>query len=415
MYWPFLFLSLLLAGLGCGRVGFEPQTGALRNGDALSDENQDEEKADLEESCPECRPGLACRTDADCPNSFCDNQVCLANACAEHPKRCLWVDAAWSAAALNTEVAPGRVVGVNAYPQVATAVAAASEGDAISIAAGTYRERINIDKPLTIKGKEGAKLIGDTDQDGIANGPVIELRANDIRLSGLDISMGTFNIQGYDIKSCAIENNVIHDAQNSVRDAGAGITLWGDNDNNVIANNQIYDNDRQGVFIGYSDTSRVSSGNAVRDNIIHDNGLYRMKNNGTDEAEYGIQLWYADASEVSNNVIYNHKNWQTGGSAVAIFLTSSSATKVFGNTIYNNLKGILAWGPSTDVHDNIFCRNTTYAVEAIGASNAVSTSGNWWGHSSGPTGGGGSGDRISSYVTYAPPSAPQPSSGPCAP
>jgi len=74
-----------------------------------------------------------------------------------------------------------------------------------------------------------------------------------------------------------------------------------DFDYNQILDNEIYNNDRQGIYIGgsYNDAI-ISNGNIISGNTIYNNGLNTL-GNGPDNSAYGIQLSYADSNTIDDN------------------------------------------------------------------------------------------------------------------
>jgi hypothetical protein len=157
-----------------------------------------------------------------------------------------------------------------------------------------------------------------------------------------------------------IQSNIIYKARNQPANFGCGIMAWGGlvgqaapSPNTQIIDNEIYDSDRYGVFIG-ADTQQHFENTIIRGNTITGNG------------RRGIGL-------------YN-------------ILGCDTITINFNNIHDNTPQGVWAYGCDADV--NATC--------------------NWWGATDGPSGNGpGSGDAVSANVTFAPwLTAPAPG-GPC--
>ena len=289
---------------------------------------------------------------------------------------------------------------------IQAAINAASSGETIYVYDGIYNENLVVNKALTIEAACTPVI------DGGAAGNCISVSANNVVISGFEIRNGYNGISGQTSGS-TFSNNIIHDNLNIPGSAGVGILLWGDNDNNIIMGNTIYDNDRQGIFIGYYDTTYISTGNIISYNTIYNNGLYRYAN-GPDASDYGIQLWTADNNIIEYNEIYNHDDWFPWGGtfdfAQGIYLCDSDSNLVTHNYLHGNNYGVGLWHPSrpvvtNNINYNNIAGNTGYGVCTFDGSPPVDARFNWWGDASGPThpsNVGGFGDRISGNVDYSP-------------
>jgi len=318
----------------------------------------------------------------------------------------IWVDDGWTGLPPGYEVEPGKFIGYNAFAKIQDAINAVTSEGTIIVYEGTYYENIIVNKPLTLT-SASLPII-----DGGAAGDCITVSANNVVINGFEIRNGYNGIIG-ETDGSTFSNNTIHDNLNIPGYAGVGILLWGDNDNNIITANTIYSNDRQGIFIGYSDTSKISTGNIISYNIIYDNGLYRYTN-GPDASAYGIQLWCADNNIIEYNEVYGHDDWfPYGGTfdfAQGIYLCASFDNMVKNNNLHGNNYGVGAWSAgrtpvgSNKINYNNIAGNTGFGVRTF---DTVTTDArfNWWGSASGPThtsNSGGIGDKISDNVDYSP-------------
>jgi parallel beta-helix repeat protein len=220
------------------------------------------------------------------------------------------------------------------------------------------------------------------------------------------------NISGNDngvflggVSGVAISDNEIHHNLNRSGYAGVGIMLWGDNDNNRILGNVVHDNDRQGIFVGHD--TLMSTGNTISGNTVYNNP------NPPDASAYGIQLWNADSSTVTNNEVYGQDDWfyyPGFDFAQGIYLFDSNYNLLSGNYLHDNNYGVGLWGPgrgdgSNLINFNNISGNTGYGVRNFD-SLTVNAENNWWGSCSGPyhptANPSGTGDAVSDNVDFTP-------------
>jgi parallel beta-helix repeat protein len=327
---------------------------------------------------------------------------------AEHAPYILWVDDDWASLPPGTEVEPGKFIGYNAFAKIQDAINVANPSNTIYVHDGVYYENLVVNKALTIQAASYPII------DGDAIGDCISISANNVVISGFEIRNGYNGISG-ETSGSTFSNNIIHDNLNILGYAGVGILLWGDNDNNIITTNTIYNNDRQGIFIGYSDTTKLSTGNIISHNTVYNNGLYRYAN-GPDASAYGIQIWCADNNIIEYNEIYGHDDWfpypdyPTFDFAQGIYLCASFNNIVKGNSLHDNNYGVGVWAAgrtpvsSNQINYNNIAGNTGFGVRTFDTI-ATDARFNWWGDAGGPThssNSGGAGDKISDNVDYSP-------------
>lgn len=294
--------------------------------------------------------------------------------------------------------------------QAAIDAPATTAGDTIIVAEGTYYENLVINKSLTLMANSTVVINGDTTSDGIPDGSCIMISANGVTIDGFEIKNGYNGIIG-ETSDSVISNNKIKEHLNYVGSNGVGILLWGNNDNNQILYNKIEKNDRQGIFIGFGDASKISSGNLIAGNDIKKNGLYTQPN-GPDASAYGIQLWNADGNTIENNKISEHDDWfpypvlyPDYDFAQGIYLIASFGNIVQGNDLCKNNYGVCLWsygrtiGDSNQINHNNIHDNTGYGVRNVDVPHDATY--NWWGDATGP-GPVGLGDTVSANVNYSP-------------
>jgi parallel beta-helix repeat protein len=212
------------------------------------------------------------------------------------------------------------------YLTIQDAVDAASDDDVIHVLLGTYSENVTVDKSVTIRGDQGADVTRVTSPAG---GTVFAVIASDVTITGLTIdgssqfnSAGVLiggrfpgdmeylgvsdvtvskciiedNLQGVYIwhaSNCTIVNNTIRDnLDDGSQVMGCGIIIWDGNvdatvtntpsQRNTIVNNEVYKNDRWGIFVGCwpattdGTVTCDNSGTKIHGNNLYNNGDYRL-------------------------------------------------------------------------------------------------------------------------------------------
>ena len=200
---------------------------------------------------------------------------------------------------------------------------------------------------------------------------------------------------------CTIINNNIHDNVNPLGYAGAGIMFYGYDGGffgNTIENNDIFNNARQGIFLGWfygQDAPIISTDNNIIGNTIHDNGLDDVHD--PDASCYGIQLTHADYNFIAENTIYHHQ-WLYGGTTpwgAGVYLWQSIENQVVENIIYRNDEGVRLWNPLVRtllpnyINFNWFgkkCEERFTAIANYDDDNIVDARWNWYGQDNGPDG-----------------------------
>lgn len=289
------------------------------------------------------------------------------------------------------------------YCTIQAAVDAAGLGDIINVNDGIYNENVVISEAITLQAASSPII------DCLQTGDGITLNADGVTVDGFEITNCANAITG-ETSDSVISNNVIHDNLNLLGSAGVGILFWGDNNNNQILGNEIYNNDRQGIFIGFDEDSKISTGNTISGNTIYNNGLYTNPN-GPDASVYGIQLWNADNNLIENNEVYNHDDWFPYGGdfdfAQGIYLCGAFDNTINNNNLHDNNYGVGSWAcertpvGTNQVNFNIIAGNTGYGAMNFDSID-INAEYNWWGASDGPSHSPGSGDKVSDNVDFDP-------------
>lgn len=283
---------------------------------------------------------------------------------------------------------------------IAAAVAQAQPGDVVRVERGYYRERVVVDKPLTLKGINRPTVSGGNEGDTIrvtAEDVVIEgLIVRDSGDSLLDQNAGiyirpgahravvrncdlTYNLFGLWIEKANdvhIENNLItgkRDYRSSQR--GNGIQLYNTDGARIIGNHigfvrdAIYvDVSHHAIFRGnrlhhsrYGTHYMNSYYNLWEDNDVYLNrgGLALMEvrnqvvrnNRAWGNSDHGIMLRTIQDTLVENNVV--------AGNARGFFVYDAEYNTLRGNLIVDNIVGMHVWAGSKNnqVERNDFISN----------------------------------------------------------
>ncbi len=244
----------------------------------------------------------------------------------------------------------GHTWGTDAFAKIQDGIDAVAEGGTVHVAAGTYNEKIKIEKSLTLQVKNGDTPTIDGNN---AIDPIVEINATSaVTFTGFTVT----NAAGYGIKLNSSSNNIVT-YNTCSSNTQYGIYL-NESSNNTITNNTCSLNTQYGIYLN------SSPGNTVTYNTCRNN-------------TYGIYLNSSSGNTFENNICRNN--------TYGIYLNSSSDSTINENNI----------------HDN-----TGYGVVENGSSGEVNATKNWWGNASGPshakTNPDGKGNAVSNNVEYNP-------------
>ena len=254
-------------------------------------------------------------------------------------KNCSRLDAAfvvWMSLLIVSSAAAATVIHVPAdQPTIQAGINAASNGDTVLVAAGTYSENINfLGKAITVKSSGGAKV---TIIDGGKLAPVVTFSTGETPnsvLSGFTLQNGTstFN-SGYegggiviDSASPTIKNNIIQN--NTACSGGGGIALGFASpliQSNIVRNNSQLD--CTGGTGGGGISVRGACSAQIIGNTIENNS-WSSANGG------GISLFAAGSPLIKNNVIVGNSSGSAGGGIS--MLNDASGTIIVQNLFRGN-------------------------------------------------------------------------------
>ncbi len=229
----------------------------------------------------------------------------------------------------------------NCYSSIGAAVAAASAGDTVKVAHGTYQEDVVITKPaLSLIGEAAENTI--IDATGKLNGITIT-GTTGVIISGFTVeNADTAGIWITDSSSITISGNRVMNNDRGLvpgenttcpplngtpfetgeaQDCGEGVFLSGV-DHSILANNRVTGN--AGGMLITDDTG------PTHDNLITGNSVVRNT-----ALDCGITLPSHSGAGVFHNTVSGNDSSYNGGPGVGIF-APGPGSKAFGNVVINN-------------------------------------------------------------------------------
>lgn len=232
------------------------------------------------------------------------------------------------------------------FDTIQSALDNAGPGDTIKIAAGVYREHINISKDnLKLEG-QGPDTVIDATQNGISTKAGIKI----------------YNHSGVEIKNIAIKNGAVH-RTGEWNSEPYGIYIY-NSDKNLIRNVSLHGNGDYEIYLANGsdnntiencsiDGSSIPGGTGSLDGIFAcggegaGSGLSLMNtnnkfyNNSIKGVVYGISLTASDYNNILCNTIHaqDSSSWP-GSVSAAVLLSNSSNNTVRGNNIDSSQYGI---------------------------------------------------------------------------
>ncbi|MBP9795636.1 MAG: right-handed parallel beta-helix repeat-containing protein, partial [Chitinophagales bacterium] len=221
------------------------------------------------------------------------------------------------------------------YATIQSAINDASAGDVIEICAGTFNERIVIDKSLTIQGNtETTTILDGTGLAGVGSGIIINTAISNVTIQNLTVKNfagsspnsyagiyaigqnNNLNVQNVTLKDNVggsglyangpvnglVLNNLDVSGHTAVAGAARGIVIWnGFKENITITNCDVYNNNCCGIELQDGTASGVTmTNNNVHDNTDNGLGLMGMKggtgqnliadNTITNNGRFGIEI-----------------------------------------------------------------------------------------------------------------------------
>ncbi len=228
------------------------------------------------------------------------------------------------------------------YTRIQWAIGNASGGDTIFVRAGTYYERLTIDKKISLIGENEHN----TNIDGNGTGIIIFALASNITVSGFTVQNGECGIWLWQTANNIFTRNIASNNQ-------YGIYAWESNTNILTGN--IVSNNQYGIYIWRS-SNNILSGNIASNN------------------QYGIYLYYSRNNIVTGNAVTNNQY----GIRLDFFCNNNTLT--CNNVSSNDNSGIRL----TFSSDNMICHNNFIKnIETASSIDSVNSwdnraEGNYW-------------------------------------
>lgn len=233
---------------------------------------------------------------------------------------------------------------------IAEAIARAAPGDTILIPAGTYREQLVIDRPVTLIG-EGMPVI-----DGERKGDVIVIAAEGVTLRGFVIQGSGVEVSAEPAAIRVIAPRASIEG-NTIRDSLYGIVLMQVDGNRVVKNRVESIRDFAQERRGHSLYLHNSNHNVIEDNTftLAKDGMFlsfsnhnSIRRNRITQVRYGIHFMYANDNDIVDNTLVNNV-------AGAVLMYADGA-RFIGNELARNRSIASGYGLMLKDVDNVEVR-----------------------------------------------------------
>jgi nitrous oxidase accessory protein len=266
------------------------------------------------------------------------------------------------------------------FATLTSAIAAAREGDSVTVHGGVYQEgNLRLDKSITLTGVDAPVL------DGAGKGEVMTITVPNVRISGFEIRNSgassledqagirisetdhvtvtenrihncTFGIYLSKAKDCRILGNDVEGIPGNEQNSGNGIHLWSCN-RITVSDNQVSGH-RDGIYLEFA-TESVMERNVVEDNFRY--GLHFMfshgnayRRNSFQRNGAGVAVMYSRNVEMNSNHFAH--NW--GSASYGLLLKDMTDGRITDNSFEHNTTGISMHGSNRmTIERNQFSEN----------------------------------------------------------
>lgn len=246
------------------------------------------------------------------------------------------------------------------YAKIQDAIDNASAGDTILVYSGTYYEKVNVTKQLTLQGVDTGS--GKPVVNAVGSGFTITLSVDGIIIDTFILTNGNSGINiisnKNDIENLVIQNNKgVQGNYGSYSAGGPSYGIFMTGDSNYIANNTIQNNNGGDVSAaggvgngppsgnGFGIYLTGSSNNIFTNNIVQSNSGGTVEGSGHAGNGFGIYSISSLNNTFTNNSIQNNNGGNVpyyfgyGGNGYGIYLSNSSINIFTNNIIQNNNGG----------------------------------------------------------------------------
>lgn len=190
------------------------------------------------------------------------------------------------------------------YVNITAGIAAAKPGDTLEVHGGTYRENINVTKPITLLGINTEK--GRPVVDASYKGSAIVLSADGVKVDGFELrsALGNPYIEWAGIW-VASNNNVI--SNNLVINNDNGIYLSGFANNTISRNNAT--SNINGIQLNRSNSNKLCANYLESNNfglIVESSTGNILDGNRATNNDYGILLKSSEGNALRDNLMYEN-------------------------------------------------------------------------------------------------------------
>lgn len=255
--------------------------------------------------------------------------------------------------AIGFQTAFAAVISVSPSDNLNEIISQAQAGDTLKLAAGVYKTKILIDKPLTVEGPADRSALIEGDRTG----RTVSVTAPDSVVRNLTVSGSGMNLAGMDAGIYLEETaaNALVE-KNNIFDNSVGVYLHGPKDamvrgNKIVGNAELRVNERgNGVTVWNAPGSQVV-GNDIskgRDGIFSNASTFNIyKGNRFHDVRFAVHYMYTNDSEVVGNI--------SVGNNIAYAMMFSERIKVTGNiAVMSRDQGImLNYVNGSEVRDNV--------------------------------------------------------------
>ncbi len=202
------------------------------------------------------------------------------------------------------------------YKTIQAAITAALPGDTVLVAAGIYRERLLIDKPLTLKGEDRDKVLLDGSLVCQESRSVIRIEARGVRLEALSVAQCVIGVEvlgSADLINVALRANALGLVVQDLAQASL--------DDSVLTDNSVGVEAWTGARISITDT--VISGSSIGAKVLRA-AWATLARSQVVASTIGIEVWDARQVTIDTSRIAENSSdgiWVRGptGAQVTIF------------------------------------------------------------------------------------------------